>query len=156
MSQPAKAFGRTIFDMINPEVATAKLASRFTHLPGIIVEQSHARPDRPVSYQEIMVEITHVVATNFTSPVGSAALLTPGQEFQQLVTWNRWLRAACSERYADLQDPSKFDSEGLGREALNRDPDLVMLNGIRRGVHRAMKTSQRYAERYNAAPRRAA
>lgn len=134
--------------MINPEAATAKLQSQFSRTPDFIAEQSHRLPEKPRTREEIITDITAIVATTFTMPVGDEVLPTPGQEFQQLVVWNHWLKSACSDRYAQLKNPELYDSEGLGKEALNRDPQLLMLNAIRRGVKRAMKHSQCEAERW--------
>ncbi|MCA9330969.1 hypothetical protein KC957_02895 [Candidatus Saccharibacteria bacterium] len=134
--------------MINPELATAKLQSQFTRTPDFITEQSHRLPEKPRTREEIITDITALVATTFTMSIDGEVPSTPGQEFQQLVTWNHWLRSTCSDRYAQLSDPSLYDCEGLGKEALNRNPDLLMLNAIRRGVKKAMKRSQHEAERW--------
>ncbi len=142
--------------MINPGYATTKLVTQFERLPDFLITQGHRDPANPVNHQDIIAEVTACVASGFTRTTDGESLPTPGQEFQQLIVWNRWLRAACSERYAELCDPTKYDTEGLGRDALNRDPELFVLNGIRRGVKRAMKQSQTFAQRWNAAPRSSA
>jgi hypothetical protein len=136
--------------MISPEFATAKLVTQFERLPDFLITQGHRDPANPVNHQDIIADVTACVALGFTRTADSEFPPTPGEEFQQLVVWNHWLRHACSERYAELRDPAKYDTEGLEKTDINRDSQLFVLNGIRRGVKRAMKQSQQQAEQWNA------
>lgn len=73
-----------------------------------------------------------------------------GQEAQTLTDWHQQVRGRCTEAYANLQegidlDGSECHADGLERDALNRIPGMVALNGIRMAVGQLARDAQRKA-----------
>ncbi len=56
------------------------------------------------------------------------------EEALYLSRLHRTAKKRCSELYSELKD----EEPTISKEELNHDRELLMLNGIRRGVHRAM------------------
>lgn len=70
---------------------------------------------------------------------------TVGQRAQTLADWHAYVEGRCSATYADLREGVTYHTDGLERAALNRIPELVVLNGIRRGVGAAMRSAHKAA-----------
>ncbi len=111
-----------------PEM-TEKLARQFSDAEVVegLIQEGQSR-------EEVIIELVARCAVSF----GEHSTKTPGQEVQFLIDWHRSLKADCSYRFQALAS----DDDGASREELKSDPDLVMLNAIRRGVKRAMTNKQ--------------
>ena len=85
-------------------------------------------------------------------------VLTPGQQVYFLSQWNQVNKKACSEAFTARMDgrnkdpfpvlskaPGK-DAQARQRAEINNDPDLLLLNGIRQGVKKAMVSQQKAVE----------
>jgi hypothetical protein len=78
------------------------------------------------------VPLLLLVATSFCGHLSSR-----GEEVQYLTQWHTSVRADCSSRFRELKETKP----NADRAELNQERDLQLLNGIRRGVHRAMVKS---------------
>ncbi len=70
---------------------------------------------------------------------------TRGQATHQLAQWNHYLRRVCSSRYERLAGIGASTAE---RQAANSDPILYDLNGIRKGVQRALSREHGYTRKH--------
>jgi len=61
----------------------------------------------------------------------------PAKKAEGLSLWNAIVQSRCEERFSELRDVMP----NTPRELINEDPDLETLNGIRRGIRRAMGRS---------------
>lgn len=100
--------------------------------------------ERSVGGQDSVVQASKAYALGVFS-----GDLTPGQVAQRLADWNRTNRQMCSELFEDVMR-QRLDAGESGLLAdIRRDEQLMMLNGIRRGVKAAMRSSQCAAEERN-------
>ncbi len=112
--------------------ATDRLSCQFTNdayvIPALI-ETGMPRTDA-------IAIITGLVAPSFFEHSD-----TIGQEAQGLADWHNELRQKCSERF------QHFCSElpDMNREAVNSLDEMILMNGIRRGVKHAMVKSYHFA-----------
>lgn len=90
-------------------------------------------PSVPLSFQDSVVFATAVIADNYPG-TDRETIPTPEEELQYYQDWRQYLRQRCSERFAALADPERNIVEGLDREALNRNPELLRLNALRLGI----------------------
>ncbi|HUD10448.1 MAG TPA: hypothetical protein VMR28_02125 [Candidatus Saccharimonadales bacterium] len=114
-----------------PYEATAKLLGQFQRTPNRLEDLVATG----VSLDEAACIITEEeVVTSFCSAISSR-----GQETEYLASWHSSVRSDCSKKFKNLKEQNPLS----GREIINQDKDLQLLNGIRRGVHRAMVRNQR-------------
>lgn len=118
--------------LLTPSEATAKLLNQFESYPSPNTLTQLA--EESGSLAEAACWITAHVATTFCS-----ALDSRGQETEYLSKWHRSVKKECSVLYDALLaiDPT------MSREDVNQGRSLQLLNGIRRGVHRAMVRNQK-------------
>lgn len=114
-----------------PNQATVKLLNQFKRTPSPNTLEQLV--ETGLTLDEAVCQITEFVATGFC-----VGLPTHGHETEYLGMWHYLLRADCSEKFAELKDKKPTAT----REELNQDRELQLLNGIRRGVHRAMVRNQ--------------
>lgn len=115
-------------------VATERLTRQFTndeYLIPAFVETGMQRIDA-------IAGITGIVASSFFEHAD-----TRGQEAQGLADWNNELRQKCSERFHQLCG----DFPDMSREDINSLDEMILMNGIRRGVKHAMGQSYHFASR---------
>ncbi len=114
--------------------ATDKLVDQFARAENF----ENLRDANGLSDGETAAELTRLVAASFTFELPS-----PAHAVMYLAGWHATLRADCSEMYRTLrqQDPE------LSREQANQNPELEILNGIRRGVHRALVREEHALQR---------
>jgi hypothetical protein len=84
--------------------------------------------------------VTSLVATTFFQDAQKR-----GQEAQGLSDWHTDLRQRCSEKFYEL----KNTNPGLTKREVNAIDELLVLNGVRRGVKHAMGQSYYYASRHH-------
>jgi hypothetical protein len=112
-------------EALRPIEATDKLIQQF-NIEGGVFAELEADGESP---DKIATELTALVATTFKSCLG-----TPAAEIEYLAAWRQSLREDCSARFRQLQREDPL----LSKVELNQYRDLLVLNGIRRGVHRAI------------------
>ena len=119
---------------ILPREATDKLVRQFNIEGGMFIEQEAAGK----SPFELASAITELAATTFTQ-----CLDTSSAEFEYLSLWHRSVRGDCSDRYRQLAE----EDPGAKKVTIREDRELQILNGVRRGVSRAMLAKHREAEK---------
>jgi len=80
---------------------------------------------------------TEAVAILIEMTASSDFMGTHGESIVGLAGWNEYLRSRCSERYQALATVLSA-GQNPSRQEVNQDKLLQDLNGIRRGVHRAL------------------
>ncbi|MHB1865168.1 MAG: hypothetical protein ACYCPS_03335 [Candidatus Saccharimonadales bacterium] len=114
--------------LLEPHEATAKLFSQYERDP----ETIDLLVNEGMALEDAVCLVTQWVATSFCEG------LSPGKELNYLSSWNKSVRTDCSIKFFILLE----DDPTLRREDVKNDKNLQILNGIRRGVHRAMKRTQ--------------
>ena len=119
-----------------PDEATDKLLGQFERTPETL-EQLMATG---LSLDEAVCEITELIASGFYQPLPTDTVpyAPRGREIEYLARWHSSVRADCSAKFESLKDQNPTTP----KEELNQVRELQLLNGIRRGVHRAMVRSQ--------------
>lgn len=118
---------------------TAYIIEDFERKPGAL---TFGGDDSETRFNNI-VGLVSVVASNFIFP---DEFPRAGQMAQALSDWHRELAVEVSDRYRLLtSEPPR--GAALSREDANNDPELQMLQGIRRGVRLAMNSKYRSAQR---------
>ncbi len=126
--------------------ATERLQSQLEAYPGVL---NPAFFDNPISHRDAIATVSALVADQFVAfPEGKVA--TPDAVVDYLTEWRESLKGACSDEYKALTMGDRGITEGLDRESLNRQPKLIILNGLRLGVSQALRLARsRYdAERH--------
>lgn len=111
-----------------PEEATDKLLSQLQARS----ETFEMLEESTGSILEAATVITMIAADSFTSGLYKTFSQHRAQHEERVYysEWEKTLRSRCSERYSKLKDASPDPN----KEVINQDEELLMLNGIRRGV----------------------
>jgi len=106
------------------ELATQKLIGQFENSETFAMLEAQG-----ATTMEVATDLTAIAAATFLGDIA-----VQHQRFMYLSAWHRSAKNACSDRFQELQ---KVDYR-VSRVTLNQVRDLQLLNGVRRGVHRAM------------------
>lgn len=118
-----------------PSEATANLLEQFEQFPGVL-EQA-VETDRSLS--DAVCDVTFFVVTESWAPISDGVPQPDtGPETEHLEQWHSSLQAECVEKFEALRTQNPDMSE---RE-INLDKELQLLNGVRRGVYRALVRNQ--------------
>lgn len=110
-----------------PFEATAELLGQLEGMP------LPNRPNGSVATSTPLVEVASQI-TEYVAPDFLGNLPGLGQQVEYLTAWYSSVKGDCSITFSYLRK----ESPTLSREDLNATRELQLLNGIRRGVHRAM------------------
>ena len=120
-----------------PDEATARLLYQFSRRPSELEQMV----DQGIELDEAVCQLTEALANGFYIPSFETVPMTlRGREVEYLAQWHLFVKGLCSDNYRAL----RHQRPELSREELNQLEDLQLLNGIRRGVHRAMVDNQRF------------
>ena len=129
---------------MNYAEATDRFANQLAHTESfwtrVASEQKQARVD-------VISDIAMIATDGFLAFYEEEP--TAGQRAQTLADWHTYVEGRCSATYADLRGGLTYYTDGLERAALNRIPELVVLNGIRRGIGVAMRGAYKEAHGSN-------
>jgi len=115
--------------MIDHYENTGRLIRQFADSRDVLVDTAS---DSDHTELETIAAITELVADGFVGGDGDEKTLH--QEAVLLAEWRRIVTGQCSELYEHLMSGGEYT-----RELANQNPDLLTLNGIRRGVKSAMR-----------------
>ena len=120
-------------ELTSPTEATAKLVCQF-QARGDTFELVEAETGSTLKAAAV---ITEIAAGTFTSdlPLDIPSNIRRHMEFEYFSRWHRALKSECSDRYSELREVAE---PGVTKAEINQDETLQLLNGIRRGVHKAM------------------